>query len=137
MENKARIGGFVRKWDGVRLLDAGSYVSGEFKEFQYEFFAAMRKVAKAIGAEVVGACYGHYYMSGFIRRGDKFVYFCYENLDRTLVRLKDRPTSNFAMYVRTAADERDYHGGTNENVSFEKCESVIDKLLNKEHKRAF
>lgn len=135
MERKANVQSFIKKWDGVRLHDAGSYVSDEFRTFQRAFFAAMRKIAKSVGGEVVNPSYGHYDMSGFVKRGDKFVYFNYSNIDRTMVRLTEQPSYRCVMYVRTAEDEKDYRGGRNHNVSFENCEWVISKLLDEEHKR--
>lgn len=38
---------------------------------------------------------------------------------------------------RTAASKKDYVGGENNETSFEDCETVIDDLLNKEHRERF
>ena len=130
----ADVKAFIRKWNGRTLEDDGSYVSKEFHSFQVAFFNAMRKIAKSLEGEVVNPSYGHYDMSGFIKRGDKYVYFNYSNGcgrgGRTHVVLKDNGNWFQPMYCRTAKHERDYRGGYNNNCYFEDCESVIERLLN-------
>ena len=131
---------FIRKWNGRQLEDDGSVVSKEFHSFQVAFFNAMRKIAHGIGGELLKPSYGHYDMSGFIKRGDKYVYFSYSNVgNRTCVSLKGTNLNGprRPLYFRTAANDRDYRGGYNNFTSFEECEELIDKLLNTEHKRAF
>ena len=139
---EANVTGFIRKWNGRTLQDDGSSVSKEFHSFQVAFINAMRKIATALGGEVVGQSYGHYDMSGFIRRGDKYVYFSYSNGccrgGRTFVNLKEQWDScgcNSPLLIRTAADSKDFRGGCNHFASFEKCQGLIDKLLNTEHRR--
>ena len=93
----------------------------------------MRKIAKSLDGEVVNPSYGHYDMSGFIKCGDKYVYFSYDNGcgrgGRTHVALKNDGNWLQPMYCRTAKDERDYRGGYNNNCYFEDCEKVIERLL--------
>ena len=136
----ADIKAFIRKWNGRTLEDDGCYVSKEFHSFQVAFFNAMRKIAKSLGGELVNQSYGHYDMSGFIKRGDKYVYFNYSNCsNRTHVELKEKSMYSYGalcpMYCRTAANEKDYRGGSNNWTSMETCEELFDKLLNMEHKR--
>jgi hypothetical protein len=124
------VSSFIRKWHGRRLQDDGCYVSKEFHSFQVSFFNAMKKIAKGIGAEVINPSYGHYDMSGFIKRGDKYVYFDYSALDRTYVQLKDNSSWHQPLLIRTAKHEKDFTGGANNYASFERCEILIDRLLN-------
>ena len=141
----ADVKAFIRKWHGRTLDDDGCHVSKEFHSFQVAFFNAMRKIAKSLGGEVVNPSYGHYDMSGFVKRGDRYVYFSYSNCcgcgGRTHVTLKE--TSVYSnedccnLLIRTAANEEDYSGGTNNYSSFETCEEMINKLLNMEHRKAF
>ena len=132
---------FIKKWHGRTLEDWGSVVSPEYHSFQVSFFNAMRKIAKGIGAEVVKPSYGHYDMSGFIKRGDKYVYFSYSHCgNRTQVLLKDTSLyygASSPLLIRTAENEKDYHGGSNNYAAFEVCEEMIDKLLNTEHRRCW
>ena len=126
---------FIKKWHGRTLEDWGSVVSPEYHSFQVSFFNAMRKIAKGIGAEVINPSYGHYDMSGFIKRGDKYVYFNYSHCgNRTQVLLKGAYYGvSCPLLIRTAANEKDYRGGSNNYVAFEVCENMIEKLLNTEH----
>jgi hypothetical protein len=133
----ADIKAFIRKWNGRTLQDDGACVSKEFHSFQVAFMNAMRKIANSLGGELVNYSYGHYYMSGFIKRGNNFVYFNYDNGigqgGRTHVNLKDKSGWNSPLLLRTARDEKDYHGGYNNYESFECCEKTIDHLLDLGH----
>ena len=132
---------FIRKWHGRTLEDWGSVVSPEYHSFQVAFFNAMRKIAKGIGAEVINPSYGHYDMSGFIKRGDKYVYFSYSHCgNRTQVLLKDNSLysgCSCPLLIRTAANEKDFSGGCNHYAAFEVCENMIESLLNTEHRRCW
>ena len=129
---------FIKKWNGRTLEDDGCYVSKEFHSFQVAFFNAMRKIAKSLGGEVVNPLYGHYDMSGFIKRGEHYVYFSYSHCgNRTNVQLKQGNLYGCMcpMFFRTAANEKDYRGGSNNFHAFENCDELIEKLLNQEHVR--
>jgi hypothetical protein len=131
---------FIKKWHGRVLQDDGCRVSKEFHSFQVSFFNAMKKIAESIGAELVNRSYGHYDMSGFIKRGDKYVYFNYSSSlcgGRTQVLLKGNRYGEFyyPMYFRTAESDHDFRGGTNNFHSFEGCEELIDNLLSQEHRK--
>lgn len=127
---------FIKKWNNRLLQDDGSYVSKEYNTFQNAFKREMNNIAENIGATLVSFSKGHYDVSGFIERNGKYVYFSYDSSlcgDRATPKLKD----GYAMFCRTAKNEKDYRGGYNNFTSFENCESVIDRLLNSEHKSAF
>lgn len=122
---------FISKWDRKKLEDWGSTVSTEYNMFQNAFMKAMSDIAESLGGRLAKYSKGHYDMSGFIEKNGKYVYFCYSNYaDRSRVKLTDDPNSFCCpMYVRTAKNEDDYHGGTNHDVPFSMCEDVIRKLL--------
>ena len=130
----ADIKAFIRKWNGRTLQDDGCVVSKEFHSFQVAFMNAMRKIASSLGGELVNHSYGHYDMSGFIKRGDNYVYFSYSSLDRTYVQLKNTNLSLNGWYapllIRKAKDAKDYRGETNNYAAFDRCEILIDRLLN-------
>ena len=125
----ADVKNFIKKWNHRHLEDWGSVVSPEFKSFQTAFINAMKKIAESCGGELVKSNKGHYYMSGFIKKGDKYIYFSYSSLDRTHVLLTPDYSSFPPMCVRTAQSDTDYHGGTNNNLAFSECEAVIQRLL--------
>ena len=127
---------FIKKWNNKYLQDDGCYVSKEYDTFQNAFKCEMNKIAENIGATLVSFSKGHYDVYGFIERNGKYVYFNYDSSlcgNRATPKLKERN----AMFCRTAENVKDYVGGDNNFTSFEDCESVIDRLLNTEHKRVF
>ena len=131
----ADITAFIKKWNGRTLQDDGSVVSKEYKSFQTAFINAMKKIATSMGAEVVNVSKGHYDVSGFIKRGDKCVYFSYDNglslQGRTYIALRGGMDCGChgAMLVRKADNEHDYCGHTNNFPAFERCELLIERLL--------
>ena len=130
------ISAFIKKWNNKPLQDDGCYVSKEYNTFQNAFKREIAKIAENMGATLVNFSKRHYDVSGFIERNGKYVYFSYSSSlcgDRATPKLKE----NNAMFCRTAENVKDYRGGYNNFTSFEECESVIDRLLNTEHKRAF
>lgn len=132
---------FIKKWDNKYLQDDGCYVSKEYNTFQNAFKREMKKIAENIGATLVKFSKGHYDVCGFIERNGKYVYFDYDSAltrnGRSTPALKYQDHEFPTMLCRTAENEKDYRGGTNNNIWFEDCESVIDRLLNTERKSAF
>lgn len=128
---------FVRKWHGRTLQDDGCYVSKEYHSFQIAFVNAMRKIARNNGAEIVNASYGHYDVSGFFKKGSRYVYFSYCNScgygGRTYCQLKNDGNYGFLqpLLVREARHDRDYTGGVNKFTPFTECEEIIVDMLNK------
>ena len=122
---------FINKYHGKNLEDWGPVMSEQFKKFQTSFFNTMRKIAKSMDAELVNPIRGHYYISGFIKKVDKYVYFNYSNFtNRAVANLKGDIGWNSPMLVRLADSDHDYTGHENHHTTFEKCDSIIFKLLN-------
>lgn len=131
----ANIDSFIKKYNGKTLRDDGCYLSSEFKGFQTAFINAMKKIAASLGGEVVNTSKGHYDVSGFIKRGDKYVYFDYSNGcgfgGRTHIILKgNNGCYHQPLLIRAARHEKDYTGFTNNFASFDRCETLIERLLN-------
>ena len=123
---------FIKTWDGKRLEDWGSSVSKEYKSFQQAMKREVKRLAEDVGATLASYNSGHYYQSGFVERDGLYVYFCYESLDRCHVQLTD----GSAFYMRTASGLKDYHGGTNNNVTFSEFQVTMERLFNEQaHKR--
>jgi hypothetical protein len=73
------------------------------------------------GAQMVGWNRGHFYVSGFVKRGDKYAYFA----------TRDVRDSRWheAILVRTAKNEKDYVGGPNRYASWDKAGTLIGQIL--------
>ena len=131
MENYLK--NFRAKWNNRTLEDACTIVSKEYRSFQNSFINVMKKVANHLGGELVAYTKGHYFTSGCIRRGDRYVYFNYEtSFNRTHINMDAKDFMN-GLLVRTAENEKDYRGGSNNYTSIMDCERVIDRLLNTPH----
>lgn len=77
--------------------------------------SAMRKVKH----DEIKINHGHFFSSGFLRRGNVIVYFS---------------TSDFRYfpneaYARFAESFEDYHGSANHNSTLEKLDGLVDNLL--------
>lgn len=125
---------FIKKYDGKPLEDWGTSVSKEYSNFQNAMKRDLKAMAEEIGAELVDYHKGHYDQSAFFHRNGHYVYFCYSNFtNRSTPNLTS--TSGMPCYCRTAANAKDYHGGTNNHCAYTDVKSVVDRLLNEEHRR--
>jgi hypothetical protein len=93
------------------------------KEFKQIIISLLPLAARLIKYEV-----GHFYVYGFIQRGNGYVYFSIPD-----VRCKNLWTDD--ILVRTAQNEEDYHGGTNRYCKLEDFRSTVDELLPQEEIR--
>lgn len=118
---------FIKKWNGKTLQDDVCYVSKEFNTFQNAFKREVARIAQENGAELVSYIKGHYDMSGFIRKGKKYLYFNYSNyMKRNKVDFNNRQ----AFFCRIAKNENDYRGGVNNFMPFSVFESNFEKQIN-------
>ena len=76
-----------------------------------------------VGSNLVAFSKGHYYVSGFVERGDKFVYFSVPD-----VRFFPGEWYNNIL-VRTAKHEKDYTGGSNGSTTLEFFSVKVLNLL--------
>ena len=124
---------FIKKWDGRTLEDWGCSVSKEFRSFQTAFINIMKKIAAKYGGELVNCIKGHYDICGFFKIDGKFVYWNYDNglsrFGRSHIDLGKSTSFLSPMYMRTAKNEKDYRGGSNNHVLFTECEKTISRLL--------
>jgi hypothetical protein len=123
---------FYNKYNHPFLEDAGCYVSEEYKQFQKDLYKEMKGIAKNIGAEVVSKNHGHYFESYFFKRDNHYVYLHHEAVGyRTEIDLD----SYNDFYIRTAANEKDFRGGSNCTTCYKNFANDIDRLLNIEHRQ--
>ena len=101
----------IRKYQQVGSLNAGfeqgSTNSKEFKQFAKDFKNAFKSELQKIGADIATFNTGHFYLSGFFKKGEKIYYFSWNNGDNQIL-------------YRTAKDLKDYTGGCNQYVKISK-----------------
>lgn len=126
---------FIKKYDGKYLLDAGASVSREYAGFQNAMKRDLKAMAEEIGAELVDYHKGHYYQSVFFHRNGHYVYFHYSRLGERSTPDLTGCASFPSCYCRTAANAKDYRGGSNNHCAYTDVKRVVDRLLNEEHRR--
>ena len=102
---------FIKKWNGKGIQDDTIYTSEEFKSFARQFFNAVKR--EFPDDEVVNRCTGHYDLSCFIKRGDKYVYVSLSVPRGESPLDMSRRDPMGGILIRRAKDEEDYKGGFN------------------------
>lgn len=116
---------FYKKYNNKTLEDDGYRVSEEYKKFQRDLYSDMKKLAKEKEMEITKKIHGHYFESYFFKNGDKYVYVHHESLNRTFIDLD----SGVFFLVRTAKNDKDYTGGTNDYCCYSNLVLKIIKYL--------
>ena len=104
----------------------GDYTASNFFKgyFIPKARAEMNKIAKNLGAKLFFSK-GHFYFSGFLKKGDKCVYFQVRDV-------RDGGTGGWynTVLVRGARDEKDFSGcTTNSYCHYDELESTLAKWL--------
>ena len=93
-------------------FSSGGTTGEDFNTFARLFKKHIQK-SLPIGSNLVAFSKGHYYVSGFVERGGKFVYFSVSDV-------RHFPGSwQNNILVRTARNEKDYTGGGNNYTNLE------------------
>lgn len=101
---------------------SGGTTGEDFKRFAGLFRAEIKR-SLPDGAELITGKPGHYYLSGFIKRGDKFVYWSISDV-------RFFPGAwHKSILVRTAQHDRDYTGGINCSTTLEHFRDSVAHLL--------
>jgi len=98
-------------------FESSCYTTPEFKSFSIKF---KRLFKKAVPADEYVISPGHFYISWFVRRGDKYVYFSIDDV---------RPKWNWRFLIRTAKGFKDYTGGSNKFTDIDNLSHDIDLLF--------
>lgn len=118
-----------KKYQNNAVEDDGSYMSDEAKSFAKDIKRYFADVATESGAELVKFNIGHYYVSGFIEKNGKYMYFSYSI---------PRGESAINLYagdflegilVRSAESTSDFTGGRNQFCNFKNFKDAINSIL--------
>lgn len=103
-------------------FSSGPTTGADFQVFARLFRQSIKRSLPA-GTKLVNVSTGHYYISGFIQRGDKFVYFSISDV-------RHFPGAwHKNILVRTAKSEKDYTGGSNDYTTLERFDDAMDRLF--------
>ena len=115
---------FIRKWDNSTIEDMCGVCSPSYKAYHKALMAEIEKIASDINGNLVKRNCGHYFSTCFIKHNGKYVYISYESLMRTRVCL----ASGASFLIRSAKDENDYTGGSNNYCSLSEISNYVEKL---------
>lgn len=108
-----------RNWE----FSSGSTIGEDFRAFA-RLFKRWLQGNIPEGAEIEVLKRGHYYMSGFVKREGKYVYFNVGD-----VRFTHSWATN--ILVRTAKSNTDWTGGMNQYTTLDRFSTDVDILLNR------
>lgn len=112
-------------WRNKIIEDLGGYVSEDFKKFTKDYRNFLNRMCKNNGWELVNFNAGHYYLSWFIKKGDKYIYCS----------ISDVRYFNGEWYknilFRSAKHEKDYTGGSNRYTKLSNLEFAIKSLFSR------
>ena len=112
----------MKKYLGKGIEDCGGYVSSDYKSFERKYRNFLSNKAKEVNGELVKFNPNHYEFSCFIKRNDKIVYIGIAD-----VRHFKNEWYNHIL-IRTAQNEKDYHGGRNNYATMDNIGSLIVAL---------
>ena len=111
----------MKQWLNTEFVSSCSKTT-QFKSFARQFRNAIKK-ALPENSELANFNTGHFYCSGFVKRGEAFVYFSISD-----VRHFAGEWYNHVL-VRTAQHEKDFTGGCNNYTTLENFGREVDTLL--------
>lgn len=119
----------IKKYQNRTLEDWGSVMSADAKQFAKDFKRRLTHNAKIRKIEVVKFSTGHYDISGFLKKDNKYVYFSY-NIPRyeTPIDLYSKSCRS-GFLVRKAEHDKDYTGGYNNFCNLSQLFDSVEYLL--------
>ena len=114
----------MTKWKNYKFQSS----SGKTPEF-LDFAKDVKKFIKCLPAGIVLDTYttGHFYISGFLKRNNEYIYF-----NTGDVRWNGSPLN---MYYRTAKDNKDYTGGINHSTDIITFVSTMNTIFERSYSR--
>lgn len=122
-----------KKYNYKGIVDVGTTTSKEFHEFVSYLKKQMKASAQERGFELVLNAFnrGHYYVSGFFKKEDKYIYFSYDVPRGEYPMDFDARDCSKGVLYRTAKHEKDYTGGSNHFTSIASFMDDVESLFNK------
>jgi hypothetical protein len=113
----------LKKYLGYEF-SSGPYTGQDYRTFQTKYVNYLRGLCKANGWELARVGRNHYCFSAFIKDSrNKYVYLSVSDVRY----FRNEWYRN--ILVRTAASDRDYHGGRNDYTALPEMQAAVEKLL--------
>ena len=105
-------------------FSTGGYTGEDYKTFQRKYINYLRSLCKENGWELLNPCKGHYEFAVFIRnQAGNHLYLSISD-----VRFWKNEWYN-RILIRTAAHEKDYHGGRNNYTHLRELPQTAQRLF--------
>ena len=130
-----KVQGFMKKYQGKILQDDGAYKSKEFINFAKDFRSVIKDLADTIDATIESWNVGHYYVSGFLEKEGKYIYFYYNEPRHMPIDLL-RSDAHMGILYRTAKGSKDYTGGCNQFCNLLDFPSATKRLFERQFAKA-
>lgn len=117
---------FMKKWNNKVIEDSGAFMSSEATSFCTAFKNMLKRELTPYCIEIVNFSHRHYYLSGFLRKDDVFIYINF-NIPRGNHHTVDFQSKCFSDKVlyRYAKDDQDYYGEHNRFTSIEELPEML------------
>ena len=120
LKDKGDIKG-IEKWVGFEF-ESSSVATEEWNAFAKDFKKHIKSQLPD-GSELLDFHKMHFEVSGFVKRGEKYVYFSISDVRH----FRDEWHNN--MLIRTAEHDKDYTGGSNGFTTLTDFKKKVDYLL--------
>lgn len=104
-------------------FSSGGVTGSDYKSFQTKYLNYLRSICNEEGWELKKTSKMHYEFSCFIKNRDKYVYLSIPDVRYWNNQWYDN------ILIRTAKDEKDYHGGVNRRGCLETIADDIRRLF--------
>lgn len=118
---------FAKQYEGKVLEDNGSVLSKDFKKFAKSFQSMLKDEAATDGWEINTYNVGHYYVSGYLHKDGRYLYFSYAPARLMPLNLVSARALH-SVLIRSARDTKDYVGGRNHFCAVKDIASLIHRL---------
>lgn len=121
-----RLTSFLKKWNMKSIEDWHTGVSDEFKTFVKDFRGMLKTELPDCDVKIHS---GHYFVSGYVSRGNRHVYVSYDVPRMELPMDLNRKDALGGIMYRTAESTNDFHGGTNHFCTMAMLPKNVNTLL--------
>ena len=116
----------IDKYDGTIIQDDGPCKSIEFKQFAKDLKKELKQIDEF---RLVDVTVGHYYVSGFLEKEGKYVYFSFDVPRGNQVMDMSKTDAFNGVLIRTAKNPKDYKGGHNNFTNFYRFVEDVNNLF--------
>lgn len=116
-----------KKYQGHTIENGFSETSPDFKKFASYVKKRMKIAAADRGIVLEDFIVGHYFISGFFRKNEKWAYFSFDECRNSPLDFTAKDCWK-GFLLRTAKNSKDYTGGTNHYTNLKGFMPLLEQL---------